>query len=342
MKILHAAALAAALAVVPVSAARAQPELAPGRELTESFYAGHTERIWERMEPAMRNAIGSAEALAAFRTRVQVDLGAETAVLDESSSPFGGGRVYRRLARFAGFPGVVLVEWTLTGEGRVAGFRVAPGQDAPQPPAPSGHLEHRTRADLRLPFDGEFFVVWGGRTVAQNYHAAHPNQRFAYDLLVVRDGATHTGAGERNEEYHCFGRPILAPADGRVVVAVDGIADNVPGRMDASQVAGNHVVLDHGTDEFSVLAHLRSGSVKVRSGDRVTRGQPLGQCGNSGNSSEPHLHYQLQDGPEMGNSAGLPAQFADYLADGRAVARGEPVQGQTIAPSAHGTVRNPD
>jgi hypothetical protein len=333
-------ALAAVLAAVPLASAAAQSELAPGRELTESFYAGRTAQIWERMEPAMRNALGSPEALAAFRARVEAGLGAETAVEAESVLPMGSTRVYRRRARFARFSGLVTVEWTLVGpEGRVAGFHIAPDQAAPQPPAPSAHLEHRTRADLRLPFDGEFFVVWGGRTTEQNYHAAHANQRFAYDLLVVRDGSTHAGDGGRNEDYHCFGQPILAPADGRVVLAVDGIADNVPGQMNAPQVAGNHVIMDHGTGEFSVLAHLRNGTVAVRPGDRVARGQRLGECGNSGNSSEPHLHYQLQDGPEMGATAGLPAQFSDYLADGRPVARGEPVRGQSIrpAPAAGGT-----
>ncbi|HEY0026151.1 MAG TPA: M23 family metallopeptidase [Longimicrobium sp.] len=326
--------LAAVLAAVPLASAAAQPELAPGRELTESFYAGRTAQIWERMEPAMRNALGSPDALAAFRARVEAGLGAETAVEAETVTPMGGVRVYRRRARFARSSGLVTVEWTLVGpEGRVAGFHIAPDQAAPQPPAPSEHLEHRTRADLRLPFDGEFLVVWGGRTVEQNYHAAHANQRFAYDLLVMRGGSTHTGDGRRNEDYHCFGEPILAPAGGRVVLAVDGVADNVPGQTNAPEVAGNHVIVDHGTGEYSVLAHLRSGSVAVRAGDRVARGQRLGECGNSGNSSEPHLHYQLQDGPEMGPSAGLPPQFTDYLADGQPVARGEPVRGQAIRPA---------
>jgi hypothetical protein len=334
-------ALAAVLAAVPLATAAAQPELAPGRELTEAFYAGRTAQIWERMEPAMRNLIGGPDALAAFRAQVEADLGAETAVEAESVTPMPGAQVYRRRARFARFSGLILVEWAIGPDGRVAGFRIAPDQETPQPPAPSEHLEHRTRANLRLPFDGEFFVVWGGRTVEQNYHATHPNQRFAYDLLVARDGSTHTGDGARNEQYHCFGQPILAPADGRVILAVDGIADNVPGQMNAPQVAGNHVILDHGTGEYSVLAHLRNGSVAVRTGDRVARGQRLGECGNSGNSSEPHLHYQLQDGPEMGPSAGLPAQFADYLADGRPVARGEPVRGQTVGPAPAAAKEDP-
>ncbi|CAA9363328.1 MAG: Peptidase, M23/M37 family [uncultured Gemmatimonadetes bacterium] len=334
-------ALAVVLAALPLGTAAAQPELAPGRELTETFYAGRTGEIWERMAPVMRNALGSPDALAAFRARVEAGLGTETAVEAEAVTPMGGTRVYRRRARFTRAPGLVLVEWVVTADGQVAGFRIAPDQQAPQPPAPSEHLERRTRADLRLPFDGEFFVVWGGRTVEQNYHAAHPSQRFAYDLLVVRDGATHTGDGRRNEQYHCFGQPILAPADGRVVLAVDGIADNVPGQMNAPQVAGNQVVVDHGTGEFSLLAHLRSGSVAVRPGDRVTRGQRLGECGNSGNSSEPHLHYQLQDGPELGASAALPAQFTDYLADGGPVARGEPVRGQSIRPAPAAGTEDP-
>jgi murein DD-endopeptidase MepM/ murein hydrolase activator NlpD len=122
-------------------------------------------------------------------------------------------------------------------------------------------------------------------------------------------------------------------AEGRVVTVVDGIPDNVPGRMNSEQVAGNHVIIDHGAGEHSVLAHLRNGSVRVRPGDRVAAGRQLGKCGNSGNPSEPHLHYQLQNGPEFGVAAGLPARFTSYLADGQPVARGEPVRGQTIRPT---------
>jgi murein DD-endopeptidase MepM/ murein hydrolase activator NlpD len=92
------------------------------------------------------------------------------------------------------------------------------------------------------------------------------------------------------------------------------------------------VILDHGNGEFSLLAHLRRGSVAVRPGATVAAGQKLGECGNSGNTSEPHLHYHLQNTAVFGRAEGLPAQFMVYTADGRPVTRGEPVRGQTIHP----------
>lgn len=324
------AALAAASLALPAAAQAGNT--AAGRALTAAFYAGRTDSIWTVMTPEMQRALGSAEALGAFRTRVEASLGAETTVVDEVMEPRGLLSLYRRRARFSRFSGVIRVDWALTPAGGVAGFQIAPDQAGGGTEAPSEYLAYQTRTRLTLPFSDTFTVVWGGRTLAQNYHAAVSNQRFAYDLLMVRDGATRSGEGRRNEDYHCFGRPILAPADGRVVTAVDGIADNVPGQMNAAQVVGNHVILDHGSQEYSLLAHLRQGTVRVRPGDRVARGQLLGECGNSGNSSEPHLHYQLQDGPEFGASAGLPAQFIDYLANGQPVDRGEPIRGQTIAP----------
>jgi murein DD-endopeptidase MepM/ murein hydrolase activator NlpD len=93
---------------------------------------------------------------------------------------------------------------------------------------------------------------------------------------------------------------------------------------------GNHVIIDHGNGEFSLLAHLRRGTLAVELGQTVTAATPLGRCGHSGNTSEPHLHYHLQDTAVFGKGVGLPAQFQGYVADGEAVARGEPVKGQTI------------
>ena len=81
-----------------------------------------------------------------------------------------------------------------------------------------------------------------------------------------------------------------------------------------------------------MLAHLRQGSVAVGQGQQVAAGDTLGRCGNSGNTSEPHLHFHLQDSPVFGQGNGLPAFFNDYTADGKAVDRGEPVQGQVVSP----------
>src|SRR5262249_25453278 len=135
---------------------------------------------------------------------------------------------------------------------------------------------------------------------------------------------------KQNSDYFCYGKNLLAPAPGRIISAVDGLPDNVPGTMDPRHPAGNYVIIDHGKSEFSLLAHLQPGSLAVHEGQAVTSGQIVGRCGNSGNSSEPHLHYHLQNGPRFGDADGLPAQFRDYLVDGHAVVSGEPVQGQTV------------
>ena len=113
-------------------------------------------------------------------------------------------------------------------------------------------------------------------------------------------------------------------------MAEDGIAENLPGVMNAEQPLGNHVILDHGNGEYSFLAHFKNGSLAVSVGDEVAAGDILGLCGNSGNSSEPHLHYHLQTTPTFGAGDGLPAQFLNYLADGKSVANGEPTRGQHI------------
>ena len=306
-----------------------------GAALTADFYARRIDVIWDRMSPPMQAALQSKENLAAFREQIDAQLGAETAVVEETVGSEQGVGIYVRKARFEKVPVLIVVQWAIDAEGVIAGFFIRPDQTAAQTAAPSEHLDYQTRTTLRLPFADEMFVFWGGREIEQNYHAAHANQRFALDLLMVRDGRSHTGDGARNEDYHCFGRPILAPADGVVVEAVDGVADNVPGRMNPQQVTGNRVILDHGNDEYSVLAHLRDGTVQVAAGDTVKAGDHLGDCGNSGNSSEPHLHYQLQAGPEFGTAAGLPAQFSHYVADDQPVERGEPVRGQRIRPVAH-------
>lgn len=303
-----------------------------GAALTQAFYADQIEKVWARMDAKMQSALKSRAALAAFRAQIRSQLGNESAVLNESVSTEQGVSVYRRRVRFEKIPNDIIVMWAFSADGRVAGFRINPDQSAPPSAAPSAHLDYVTKSTLRLPFDDTFFVFWGGRTIEQNYHAVDANQRFAYDLLIIRDGVTHVGNGRRNEDYFCFGRPILAPAAGEIVDVIRDVDDNVPGQLNAEQATGNRVVIDHGHGEFSLLAHLRRGSLRVKSGDRVASGDHLGDCGNSGHSTEPHLHYQLQNGPQFGSSAGLPAQFMNYIADETPVARGEPAKGQTIRP----------
>lgn len=306
-----------------------------GRALTRQLIAGDTDAVWQRLSPPMRDALGDRAQLDQFAATVSRQLGEESEVVEESTDTAAGARTYRRVSRFALSPMPVVTQWTLDGDGRVAGFFVRP--QAATEPAPSAHLNYTTRADLRLPFDGEWSVFWGGRSVAENYHAVDRGQRFAYDLLLLRDGRSHDGDASVLSNYHCWGEPILAPADGTVVATVGDLPDQAIGSTDTAHPAGNHVVLDLGHGEYAFLAHLRQGSLAVQEGDRVQQGQQLGECGNSGNTSEPHLHVHLQDSPRFGDGDGLPAQFQDYLADDEPVTRGEPRRGQRVvnAPGAH-------
>jgi hypothetical protein len=319
--------MVSALGVIGAPARAAEDALlAEGRALSEQFERGDTAAIFARMTPPMQQAAGGATGLAAFRDRVLREAGPETGVISEDAIVQGGFRIYRRVARRNVGQMPVLMEWTLDAQGRIAGFIVRP-----QPVAiPSSKLDYETRTALLLPFEGACFLFWGGRTEAQNKHAGARDQRFAYDFVVLRDGRTHTGTGRRVEDYYCWDRSIRAPAKARVIEAVDGLPDQPPGTMDAAHPAGNHVMLDLGRGEYALLAHFRPGSVRVLAGEHIGADAELGRCGNSGHTTEPHLHFHLQDGPRYGAANGLPAQFVDYVADGERVARGEPVRGQTI------------
>jgi Peptidase family M23 len=318
----------------PVAAQQADTaRFAVGRRYTQWIYTGQADSLYARFGPQMRQAIPAVEGLAQMNQQIVDQLGAETEVLGEKvidPPPAPGITVYVRSARFANVPMVLDVMMVTDEAGLIHGMSVRPQQQAAGQPAPSEFLEYQTKTPLRLPFEGDWYVFWGGRTVAQNYHAAHVDQRFAYDLVVRRDGSSHSGDGSRLDQYYCWGQPILAPGAGTVVTLVDTLPDQQIGSRDPGNAAGNHVVIDHGNGEFSLLAHLRAGSVAVRQGARVEQGQKLGECGNSGNTSEPHLHYHLQNGPRFGGAAGLPAQFSGYAADGQPVTRGEPTQGQTV------------
>ena len=193
----------------------------------------------------------------------------------------------------------------LNNENKISGLRFLP--PTPELPVPS-----RNATRLSLPFRGDWRVAWGGDTAELNHHHDVPNQRFAFDFVGVdSSGATHKGDGTSNEDYFAFGREVIAPADGRVVEVIDGVRDNVPGSMNPYSAVGNAIILRHAEHEYSVLAHLKLGSIRVHPDDEVQRGQVLALCGNSGNSSEPHLHYHLQNSAVLQNGIGIKVFFDD-------------------------------
>jgi hypothetical protein len=176
---------------------------------------------------------------------------------------------------------------------------------------------YRCKVKYSLPFEGEWTVVNGGIDPKTSHSWTIPTQRYAYDFVIL-DKEGHSFSGDRTnaEAYHCYGKSILAPADGEVVEVLSASPDSAlsgNGKVDcaARDIRGNFILLRHADHEYSLFAHLKPESICVKVGDRVQRGQRLALCGNSGNTSEPHLHFHLQDGTSFYASAGLPVEFSD-------------------------------
>jgi|GEM_PF-1875501 len=182
--------------------------------------------------------------------------------------------------------------------------------------------------ELAPPFTGRWRSSAGGPLPELNHHADDPAQRYAYDFYVPNAiGWPGTPWARSNEAFLAYGKDVLAPADGTVVRVVDGQPEGNPPRSSpeaSKKPAGNHVVIqiDHA---YVVLAHLKTGSVHVKSGQRVRRGDRIAQCGNSGQSTMPHVHIHIQDKPHVGRGKGVPLVFRD--ACGRVVA---PITGEFI------------
>jgi murein DD-endopeptidase MepM/ murein hydrolase activator NlpD len=299
-----------------------------GRHLTRSLLDGRIDSLYPLMARPLQASIGGRAGLTRFMEEVRAlgpAIGAPTEAVYRENGRFS----YYRIGEFEALPSGT-IHWIWDSAGTIQGLLVRPTPSA----APSKFAGRKTRAPLRLPFEGAAYVAWGGRAPHQNYHVQFADQRFAYDFFLLEGGAIHRGDGTRNEDYACFERTIVAPAAGTVRAVLDTVTDNRPGRMNPDLPPGNHVVIDHGHGEYSVLAHLRRGSVRVRPGDHVKSGQAVATCGNSGNSSAPHLHYHLQTKARPGTGAGLPAQFRDYRADRHDESVGEPLRGQRVQASS--------
>jgi murein DD-endopeptidase MepM/ murein hydrolase activator NlpD len=169
--------------------------------------------------------------------------------------------------------------------------------------APAGAL------DLVFPLRGGTFIVGqGGASKIVNQHFGHASQRYALDVLMLNGAGVrarwfYPGALDR---YAAWDAEVVSPCDGVVAAAVDQFPDLPPPWRDPAHPAGNHVAIESGGATV-YLAHLRRGSVAVRAGDRVRAGQPVGRVGNSGNTTEPHLHIHAETGPYPGRFSGRPA-----------------------------------
>ncbi len=196
-------------------------------------------------------------------------------------------------------------------------------------------VAHAPGTALSLPVRGKS-LVWDGWDLYAHHRRldlAHPMMaelgvkhnitRFGLDFMQVDgEGRTYSGKGDRLEDYYIFAKPVLATAAGIVVDLVGNRPDSPIGQMlvdyealqrtkDLRLLGGNYVVIDHGNGEFSFYGHLRQNSLKVLKGERVKPGQMIGEAGSSGDSAEPHLHYQLRSSAEP-DCESFPARFQDF------------------------------
>ncbi|HEU4582729.1 MAG TPA: M23 family metallopeptidase [Polyangiaceae bacterium] len=155
---------------------------------------------------------------------------------------------------------------------------------------------------LQSPFQRPVLVLQGGGSPLLNHHAPVAQQAWALDLMpLTAEGRLSSGDPQRLGSYPCFGEALLAPADGRVARVEIDRPDLPIGEMDREHLLGNNLSIEIGPERYVLLAHLQAGSVEVSEGDRVQVGQRIARCGNSGNTSAPHLHLQVQNRPALSN-----------------------------------------
>ncbi len=171
-------------------------------------------------------------------------------------------------------------------------------------------------------------------------------QRFAVDWEQLdAQGRLYAGAQSEPANYTIYGRDVLAVADAPVVAVIDGLPDQPPGKMPSGiaieEADGNSIVLDLGSGRYALYAHLRAGSIMVKAGDRVQRGQAIARVGNSGNTLAPHLHFHVMDTPSPLASNGLPYSIDAFQVTGatsgtqafdKAEAAGTPLAIAPVAP----------
>ena len=276
-----------------------------------------------RLEQLRHGALGPQ-----WKTRAAelASYGVETRLVSESLEARDGAWHYTRFIGVSGYARGLVVELTLSDAGSLLDVSTRfPAEAAPTP-----YDDYVLQTPLRLPLEGAWEVLWGGRTWDDNRHASMSEMRFALDLWQRRGGVSFANTGTRNDDYFAWGQRVVAPAEGVVVAAVDGVPDNVPQRAVPGSVYGNFVVIDHGHREFSLLGHLRQGSVRVRTGQRVTTDAELARVGNSGMSTEPHLHFHVMDGRNWKTAQGLPLVFERVERNGEVVDRVEPKRGDVL------------
>lgn len=265
----------------------------------------------------------------------------ESGVLKEAEKEFRLGELFRnaklsRTNRLEANTGILIRNQYLQFSDDVEKFRiVAIGRSdngtMSRSTAEIAVLNYQTKTRFFFPLSGTWYV--SNATDPSGTHRWGIGQEFAYDLVRVdADGNSGKGDETKAESYYAYGQEVSAPADGKVYEVRDGVDDTPMVQFSDSDPAvtmkrlieyqtklrkqygvrgtdGNYIIVDHGNNEYSVMDHLMKGSIRVRRGDSVKQGQVIAQVGQSGLSTEPHLHFEVVSDPDPFKQRGLPISF---------------------------------
>ncbi len=198
----------------------------------------------------------------------------------------------------------------------------------------SEEFKNKNYFPIGLPVKGDWSI-----SQAHDGKYTHKDKwRHAWDFVITDEKKLqYKNKGDYLEDYYCFGKPVFAPAAGIIAEVADGIPDNNIGDVNVEQNWGNSIVIKHGEYLYSQISHLKEGSIKVRKGDFVKKGDLLANVGNSGYSPYPHLHFQIQATPYIGSET-LDYPLHNYIIrkNGKTelVTFGKPEEGETTAPAS--------
>jgi len=191
-------------------------------------------------------------------------------------------------------------------------------------------MDYLTKTNFILPFKGILMVSNGGRTPETNNHN-RPADKGPQNMLYAYDFRTENSGKEKDlKEFPIFAKEVLAPGDGIVIQVINGSIDVLPGERDRSVGVGNAIMIDHQNGEYSLLCHFKQDSIKVKVGNKVKQGEVIALCGNTGNTSQPHIHFHLQDNPRLHLGKAIPIQFRKINVNGQLKENYEPTRGDKV------------
>ncbi len=162
----------------------------------------------------------------------------------------------------------------------------------------------------RLPCNGEWYVEYGGTKKSNSHSWDILSQRYAYDLEIRKNDLPYHDDYKENKNYYSYLKNIICPCDGWVIKVENSydntrILENRPVINDIKDPCGNHIIIKHPHNEYSFICHLEKNTITVHEGDLVKEGEILGKVGNSGNTQGPHIHFHLQNSPDIITGKGI-------------------------------------